>query len=140
MKTHNLISARHLTTIGVLVALLVTGCATSNPEAIRHERNLADIHSKSHCKIKTLHRWWSPLPGVETRKDVAFEQVEFLEKEPTDRKFQVIGYFEPNWEVMGQYVNAARGEAALQGADAFYFVDQTNTTVPKHTAAIIVWK
>ena len=134
MKTHNLISARHLTTIGALVVLLATGCATSNSS------NLADIRSKSHCKIKTLRRWWSPLPGFEKRKDVAFEQIEFLEKEPADRKFQIIGYFEPNWEVMGQYVNAARGEAALQGADAFYFVDQINTTVPKHTAAIIVWK
>jgi hypothetical protein len=141
MKTHRPALIKPLTTIAALAVLLATGCATDNTEAVRHRNNLADIHRKCDCKIKTLRKWWAPLPGVDERKDVPFEHVKFLDKEPTDRQFQIIGYFEPNWQVMSEYVQAARGEAALQGADAYYFIDrEKNPTMPRHSAAIIVWK
>jgi len=132
MKTHGPAFIKELTIIVSLAALLAAGCATSN---------LDDIHHKSGFKIKTLRKYWEPVAGGIERKDVPYEHVEFLEKEPTDRKFQIIGYCAPNWQAGHQYIKAARGEAALHGADACYFVDRTqNPTMPRHTAAVIVWK
>jgi len=137
-ETHSSVLAKQLAIFATLAALLAAGCATTNP-------NLDDIHHQSNCKLATLRKCYVSASTGAERKDVPYANVVLLPGEPTDRKFQIIGYFSPIWQIsMGGTAaisKAARGAAALYGADAFYFIDPVKRPgMSRHTAALIVWE
>lgn len=61
------------------------------------------------------------------RAPKARDAVEFLEREPTDRPFKVIGLIAPpegDYESFAQVLNAVRGIAASRGADAVFIISE----------------
>jgi hypothetical protein len=61
------------------------------------------------------------------RKEKESDQVAFLETEPTDRKFVVLGIVAPpddKFDSFGEAVNAIRETAAYFGADAVFLVSE----------------
>lgn len=71
-------------------------------------------------------KWYIPLEAS-GRPVKGTEQVQFLESPPTDRKFKVIGIVAPpddKFDSFGEAVNAIRGSAGLQGADAVFLISE----------------
>jgi len=71
-------------------------------------------------------RWYIPL-NSERRIEKDAAQVAFLEGEPTDRKFIVLGIVAPpddKFDSFGETVNAIRAAVALYGADAVFLVSE----------------
>jgi hypothetical protein len=92
--------------LGLAAFLLLAGCGSHDREEYR--------------------RWYIPLNNeYRIQKDPA--QVAFLEAEPTDRKFIVLGIVAPpdaKFDSFGETVNAIRASAALFGADAVFLVSE----------------
>ncbi|MGH9368803.1 MAG: hypothetical protein ACRD3M_14150 [Thermoanaerobaculia bacterium] len=74
--------------------------------------------------IENAQKWFVPLDQT-VRAKRSVSQVAFLEKEPTDRKFKVIGIVAPaesEYDSYAEAINAARLSAALHGADAIFLI------------------
>jgi hypothetical protein len=71
-------------------------------------------------------KWYIPLEASgRAQKDAS--QVAFLESEPKDRKFKVVGIIAPpddKFDSFGETVNAVRGAAGLYGADAIFLISE----------------
>jgi len=71
-------------------------------------------------------KWYIPLEASgRPQKDAS--QVAFLESEPKDRKFKVVGIIAPpddKFDSFGETVNAVRGAAGLYGADAIFLISE----------------
>jgi hypothetical protein len=80
----------------------------------------------SHDREEML-KWYIPLEssgGPQKRAD----QVRFLESEPTDRKFKVVGIIAPpddKFDSFGETINAVRSLAGLYGADAVFLISES---------------
>ena len=71
-------------------------------------------------------RWYIPLDNS-ARAAKEPNQVAFLESEPKDRKFIVLGIVAPpddKFDSFGETVNAVRAAAGLFGADAVFLVSE----------------
>jgi hypothetical protein len=71
-------------------------------------------------------KWYIPLEST-GRPPKELEQVAFLESEPKDRKFIVLGIVAPpddKFDSFGETVNAVRAAAGLFGADAVFLISE----------------
>jgi hypothetical protein len=87
---------------------------------------LAFLLLASACSSREYRRWYIPLDST-PRKEKEPEQVAFLESEPKDRKFIVLGIVAPpddKFDSFGETVNAVRAAAALYGADAVFLISE----------------
>ena len=76
--------------------------------------------------LEDAQRWYVPLDNI-PRAANKMEQVAFLEAEPKDRSFKVIGIVAPaddEYDSYAETVNAARLSAALHGADAIFLISE----------------
>lgn len=92
--------------LGLVVLLTLAGCGSHDREEYR--------------------RWYIPLDNS-ARAPKQAGQVAFLEGEPTDRKFVVLGIVAPpddKFDSFGETVNAIRASAALFGADAVFLISE----------------
>jgi hypothetical protein len=72
---------------------------------------------------------WVPIGDPAPRTAKAPGSVVLLEREPTDRSFEVIGLIVPpedEFETYAAMINAARVEAAKRGADAMFIASETD--------------
>jgi len=86
----------------------------------------------------TANDMWMPTDS-RVRGGKPTENVVLLEREPTDRPFEVIGVITPpmtEYDSLAQAVNAARRIAAGKGADAVFLDKSAKGVVLK----AIVWK
>lgn len=78
------------------------------------------------CSSREWRKWYIPIDN-HVRKEKDAEQVAFLESEPKDRKFVVLGIIAPpddKFDSFGETVNAIRGAAGLFGADAVFLISE----------------
>lgn len=78
------------------------------------------------CTTAQMETWFVPLDQTRRiEKDVQY--VAFLEKEPTDRAFKVIGIVAPPDDYFDSYaatINGIRETAGLFGADAVFLISE----------------
>jgi hypothetical protein len=119
---------RKISAVCLVVGLSCLGCATNSSDNKQSEMEVQQHHHgrKSHKKFcgykrNELEESFIPLPGYTPHQPTSCDQVAYLEKVPTDRKFREVGIIAPrttkqnSW---GDAMHAALAAAALKGADA----------------------